>query len=192
MLPAEAEISLGIPSESSLCAKWIAKDPRLLHVDIEDSGQTGHPGWSESLLGVQVIFVISFVLIWHKYSNPPQQPHDHVYHNSHTANFITEVCGCCFGIMGASQHLSRHTTKPTKWHVRAAKTQISLGIHPDWSESSLCAQWVAKDLRFLRTDSEDSDQTGRMPWLIWVFAGRTDQFVLSWGGSFLNFKFYSL
>ena len=25
---------------------------------------------------------------------------------------------------------SRFMTKPTKWHVRPAKTQISLGIHP--------------------------------------------------------------
>ena len=28
-------------------------------------------------------------------------------------------------------------TKPIKWSVRPAKTQISLGIHPVWSESSL-------------------------------------------------------
>ena len=27
-------------------------------------------------------------------------------------------------------HLSRRMTKPTKWHVRPAKTQISLGIRP--------------------------------------------------------------
>ena len=78
-------------------------------------------------------------------------------------------------------------TKPTKWHVRPAKTQISLGIRhvrpaktqislgirPVWSESSLYAQWVAKGPSFLYADSEDSDQTGRMPRLIWVFAGRT-------------------
>ena len=57
--------------------------------------------------------------------------------------------------------------------VRPAKTQISLGIRPDWSESSLCAQWVAKGPSFLHANSEDSDQTGRMPRLIWVFAGRT-------------------
>ena len=57
--------------------------------------------------------------------------------------------------------------------VRPAKTQISLGICPVWSVSSLCAQWVAKDPGFLYADNEDSDQTGRMPWLIWVFAGRT-------------------
>ena len=53
--------------------------------------------------------------------------------------------------------------------VRPAKTQIS----PVWSESSLCAHWVAKDSRFLHAESEDSDQTGQMPRLSWVFAGRT-------------------
>ena len=39
-------------------------------------------------------------------------------------------------------------TKLTKLHVRPAKTQVSLGIRPVWSESSLCAQWVAKDPSF--------------------------------------------
>ena len=33
---------------------------------------------------------------------------------------------------------------------------------PVWSESSLCAQWVAKDPSVLHADSEDADQTGRM------------------------------
>ena len=74
-------------------------------------------------------------------------------------------------------HSSRLMIKPTKWPVRPAKTQISLGIHPVWSESLLCAQWVAKDPSFLQADSEDSDQTGRMLRLIWVFAGHTDHFV---------------
>ena len=43
--------------------------------------------------------------------------------------------------------------------VRPAKIQISRGICPVWSESSLCAQLVAKDQSFLHADSEDSDQT---------------------------------
>ena len=34
---------------------------------------------------------------------------------------------------------------------------------PVWSESSLWAQWVIKGPSFLHADSEDSDQTGRMP-----------------------------
>ena len=31
-------------------------------------------------------------------------------------------------------------TKPTKWPLRPAKTQISMGIRPVWSESSQCTQ----------------------------------------------------
>ena len=70
--------------------------------------------------------------------------------------------------------------------MRPAKTQISLGIRPVWSESSLCAKWVAKDPRFLHADSEDSDQTGRLPRVIWVFAGRRVTLLdLSWGGSYV-------
>ena len=54
--------------------------------------------------------------------------------------------------------MSRLMTKPTKWHVCPAKTQISLGIFQIWSESwrklgSLTTHWV---------HSKDSDQTGRM------------------------------
>ena len=78
--------------------------------------------------------------------------------------------------------------KTNKMNVRPAKTQISLGTHPVWSQSSLCTHWVAEDPVFLHVDSEDSDQTGRMPRLIWVFAGRTViLLVLSWGGSFVGF-----
>ena len=73
--------------------------------------------------------------------------------------------------------MSRIVTKPVKWHMRPAKTQISLDIRPVWSASSLCAQWLAKNLSFLHADSEDSDQNGRMPRLTWVFAGRTCHFV---------------
>ena len=48
--------------------------------------------------------------------------------------------------------------------VRPAKTQISMGIHPVWSESSLCTQWVAKDSSFLHADSEDwSDWADAQP-----------------------------
>ena len=61
--------------------------------------------------------------------------------------------------------------KTNKVNVRPAKTQISLGIRPVWPGSSLCAQWVPKGPSFLHADSKDSDQTGRMPRLIWVFAG---------------------
>ena len=58
--------------------------------------------------------------------------------------------------------------------MRPAKTQISLGIRPVWSESlwRLRSVWSstqsnqshleAKDLWFLRADSKDSDQAGQM------------------------------
>ena len=48
--------------------------------------------------------------------------------------------------------MSHLMTKPSKW---AQRRQISLGIRRVWSESSLCAQWVAKDQSFLHADSED-------------------------------------
>ena len=75
-------------------------------------------------------------------------------------------------------------TKPTKWHVHPLKTQNSLGIRPVWSESLLCALRKLVSLATHWTDSKDSDQTGCMPRLIWVFAGCTVILLaLSWGGS---------
>ena len=67
--------------------------------------------------------------------------------------------------------------KTNKMIVSPAKTLISLGIHPVWSESSLSALKIAKDPSFLHADSRESDQIGQMPRLIWVFAGRTCHFV---------------
>ena len=58
--------------------------------------------------------------------------------------------------------------------MRPAKTQISLGIP---SESSLSAWRKLGSLATHWAHSEDSDQTGRMPRLIWVFAGRACHFV---------------
>ena len=74
-------------------------------------------------------------------------------------------------------YLSRIMTKPTKWHVRPEKTQISLGICSVWSESSLSAWRKPGSLATNWAHTEDSDQTGQMPRLIWVFAGRTCHFV---------------
>ena len=69
--------------------------------------------------------------------------------------------------------------------MRPAKTQISLDIRPVWSESSLSAWRKVGSLATLWTHSEDSDQTGRLPRLIWAFVVRiATLLVLSRGGSF--------
>ena len=87
-------------------------------------------------------------------------------------------------------------------HWAQARTLIRLGRRPGWSESSLGAQsfcwfcrvaavftvhlkkaWV---LSYPFSASEDSDQTGQMPRLIWVFTGCTIILLeLSRGGSYL-------
>ena len=36
-------------------------------------------------------------------------------------------------------------------------------------QSSLCTQWVAKGPRFLHVDSEDSDQTGRLLDIMYMY-----------------------
>ena len=101
-----------------------------------------------------------------------------------TSDFLST---CCYVFKHTKIFYGMHKPphdKTNKMSVRPAKTQISLGIRPVWSESSLCAQWIAKGPMFLHADSTDSDQTGRMPRLIWVFAGRTlILLVLSWCGS---------
>ena len=63
--------------------------------------------------------------------------------------------------------------KTNKITVRPPKTQISLGIRPDWSESLLSARRKLGDLTTHLVHNEDSDQTGRMPRLVGVFAGRS-------------------
>ena len=74
--------------------------------------------------------------------------------------------------------------KTNKMSMRPPKTQMSLGIRPVWSESSLSAWRNLGSLATHWAHSEDSDQTGRMPRLIWVFAGRTvTLLVLSCRGS---------
>ena len=51
----------------------------------------------------------------------------------------------------------------------AQQTQISLGIHPVWSESSLSAWRSFGSLAILRAHSKDTDKNGWMPRLILVF-----------------------
>ena len=60
-------------------------------------------------------------------------------------------------------------------------------IRPVWSESSLYAQCLAKGPSVLRADSEDSDQTGRMPsWSEFSLSAHAILLGLWWGGSFVD------
>ena len=79
-------------------------------------------------------------------------------------------------------------TKPTKW--LCAQRRLRSVWASAQSDQSLRCPHEARKLGFLSTHlahSEGSDQTGRMPRLIWVSAGRTvTLLVLSWGGSYDN------
>ena len=61
--------------------------------------------------------------------------------------------------------------KTKKMIMCPAKTQISLRICPVWSESMLSARRKLGSLATHWAHSEDSNQTGQMPRLIWIFAG---------------------
>ena len=87
-----------------------------------------------------------------------------------TVNFL-RLAGCLHHVWYEPAH-----DKTKKITCAPAKTQISLGIHPVWSQSLLCTQWAAKDPRLLHADGKDSDQTGQMTRLIWIFTGRTSFF----------------
>ena len=71
-----------------------------------------------------------------------------------------------------NEHMSCGMTKSTKW-VCAQRRLRSAWASTQSDQSSLCAQWIAKDPSFLHAESKDSDQTGRIPRLIWVLAGGT-------------------
>ena len=91
-----------------------------------------------------------------------------------------------WGVWGI-QFEPRHN-KTNKMSVRPAKTQNNLGIRTVWSESSLSTWRRLGSLATHWAHSEDSDQTGRMPRLIWVLAGRTiTLLVLSCRGSFNDY-----
>ena len=79
--------------------------------------------------------------------------------------------------------MSRLMTKPAKWPLRPAKTQISLGIRPVWSESSLSA--------WRNIESSATHWAHCEDWSDWADAQAADSspgtqislWVLSWNGS---------
>ena len=73
--------------------------------------------------------------------------------------------------------------KTNKMTVRPAKTQISLGIHPNWSELAWASAQSDQSLRYPHEESVGPSyplSAQRRLWSIWtdwVFAERTDHFV---------------
>ena len=103
----------------------------------------------------------------------------------HVWAFAYRLCDSCLFLMNRLK-CKKQNDKTNNVVVRPAKTQVSLGIRPVWTESSLSACRKLGSLVTHLAHSEDSDQTWRMPRLICVFAGRTVKLlVLSRGGSFV-------
>ena len=71
--------------------------------------------------------------------------------------------------------------------VRPAKTPISLGIRPVWSEFSLCAQCVPKTQTFFMGTAKTYAHADLS--LCWA---HTILLVLSWGGSYEHYKTYRI
>ena len=89
--------------------------------------------------------------------------------------------------------MSRDMTKTTKWHVRPAKAQISLGIRPVWSESSLSALRKLESLATHWAPTKTLIRLGGYPgWSESSLGAHAILFVLSWGGSNKNYCFKDL
>ena len=92
--------------------------------------------------------------------------------------FITVTSA--FMVLNCSLHFNRLMTKPSKWHVRPAKTQISLDICSDFAVR-LKKAWVlsyplSAQLRLIRLGAAQANLSLRWAHIILL--------VLSWGGSF--------
>ena len=108
------------------------------------------------------------------YTEPPIICEIHVYililsHNEinhirkNQDQYIRRRLPKCFTAKGSLLYIWTCARQNQKHDVRPAKTQISLGIRPAWSESSLSARRKLGTLATLWAPSEDSDQTSRIP-----------------------------
>ena len=90
-------------------------------------------------------------------------------------NTEDEVCG-------KLTHMSRRTTKLTKWHVPIEDSGQSEDSDQTVHPPSLIRVFAIRmkkawSLSYPLSTQRDSDQTGQMPRLIWVFTGDTYHFV---------------
>ena len=91
------------------------------------------------------------------------------------------------GTVMIASGVSRSTTKPIKWYVRPAKTQISIGFRPVWSVFTVCMKkaWV---LSYPLSAQQRLIKLGRCSgWSVSSLSAHAILLVLSWGGSFVLF-----
>ena len=131
---------------------------------------------------------ISHIALTYHMTTGPATNQDHIQSAIHLAHTWSTFCSghiippemvVTHGtVCGYSLESPQGNTDEYPQHNWAASWQNQQnGLCAQSDQSSLYAQWVAKDPSFLHADSEDSDHTGRMPRLIRVFAGRTCHFV---------------
>ena len=116
------------------------------------------------------------------YCNPTHPTHIHSKQNSHGVSKLH--------LSQFVEQKGRLMTKPTKWYVRPAKTQISPYICPVWSEFSLSAWRKLGSLATHWAHSEDSDwadaQTDLSPlWAHTPFCWFCHEAAQTWTCSFL-------
>ena len=176
MRPAKTQINLGVRpvwSESSLSA-WRKSGSLATHLtQSEDSDQTGRmPRLIWVFAGRTVtLLVLTCRDSFNEFSNLT-----YVKPKKISSRWCQTFYACSFWPIRKNANEPPHD-KINKMNVRPTKSQISLGIRPVWSESSLSALRKLGSLATHWAHSEDTDQTGRMSRLIWVFAGRTWHFV---------------
>ena len=78
--------------------------------------------------------------------------------------------------------MNRRMTKPTKWHVRPAKTRISLGIHPIWSV------FAVRSMFSYGSKLSSCGQRILWGWSEPSLGEHVTLLVLSWGGLYMDFK----
>ena len=128
------------------------------------------------------LFYFEYIFLLAKGEDPDQTPHSAV--SDLGLHCLPMSQNWDARLIWVKYDLSCDITKPTK-SVCAQRRFRSAWASTQYDQSLLCAQRVAKDPSHLHADSEDSDQTGRMHRLIWVFAGSTlILLVLSCPGSF--------
>ena len=115
--------------------------------------------WWSSLISVYTLRH-SFWTFWtHYYLVKPNCSNCRII----VAMFQESGCSC-------QHYLSRLTTKPTKWPVHPAKTQISLGTRPVWSvlavgmKKHYVLSYPLSALQGLRSDSADAQADPSLCW----------------------------